>query len=239
MGFKPPIAEKALLASGRHCSICHKFCGSKIELHHIVQKKNKGEDSFDNCIPLCFDCHADVMQYNPEHPKGKKYTTSELKKHRDNWYEKVKLSGGTVISNSNYSEIDKATFYRLTNLLPSDKLMLFIKQKGFVCGSFPDEIMTQILIFLGENDLPEFEFIDADLEGLKSELVSHFFSLNQLIHKNTFDAGPERQGIPNEWEYQDPERFENAIDEFSKLTPQITKTYEALIKLGRRKLFTN
>jgi HNH endonuclease len=84
MGFSPSITEKALLSCGRHCSICHKFCGTKIELHHIEQKKIGGLDTFENCLPLCFDCHADVMQYNPNHPKGKKYSFSELKGHRAN-----------------------------------------------------------------------------------------------------------------------------------------------------------
>ncbi|HEY4628728.1 MAG TPA: hypothetical protein VIH02_05575 [Flavobacterium sp.] len=47
MGFNQSIVENALLSCGRHCCVCHKFCGTKIELHHIDQKKNGGEDSFD------------------------------------------------------------------------------------------------------------------------------------------------------------------------------------------------
>lgn len=89
MGFPSDIQEKALVACARRCCICHKFCSFKIELHHIVQKADGGEDTFDNCIPLCFDCHADVKAYNARHPKGKKYTDSELKAHRDQWYQKV------------------------------------------------------------------------------------------------------------------------------------------------------
>jgi 5-methylcytosine-specific restriction endonuclease McrA len=89
MGFPASVVEKALLWCGRHCCVCHKFCGVKIELHHIVAKADGGEDTFDNCIPLCFDCHADVMAYNPRHPKGRKYTGSELKAHRDRWYEVI------------------------------------------------------------------------------------------------------------------------------------------------------
>jgi len=60
-----------------------------MELHHIVPKYENGTDTFDNCIPLCFDCHADVGSYNPKHPKGRKFTSTELKGHRDNWYAKV------------------------------------------------------------------------------------------------------------------------------------------------------
>ena len=57
-----------------------------MECHHIVQPIDGGDDSLDNCIPLCFNCHADVKAYNPDHPKGTSYSVSELKKHRDQWY---------------------------------------------------------------------------------------------------------------------------------------------------------
>jgi HEAT repeat protein len=32
------------------------------------------------------DCHAEVRAYDPKHPKGRKFTPSELKKHRDQWF---------------------------------------------------------------------------------------------------------------------------------------------------------
>lgn len=96
MGFSSETSEKALAACGRHCSICHKFCGSHMELHHIKQVADGGDDTYDNCIPLCFDCHADVKAYNPKHPKGRQYTESELKRHRDSWYSKI--SSGEVAS---------------------------------------------------------------------------------------------------------------------------------------------
>ena len=41
------------------------------------------EATEDNCIPLCFDCHVEVKQYNPKHLKGLKYTEGELKLRRD------------------------------------------------------------------------------------------------------------------------------------------------------------
>lgn len=44
----------------------------------------------DNCIPLCFNCHADVGHYNPNHPKGTKYSESELRMHRERWYDAIK-----------------------------------------------------------------------------------------------------------------------------------------------------
>lgn len=90
MGFSDKVQAEALAACERRCCICHKFCGTKIELHHIKQKADGGEDTFDNCIPLCFDCHADMGKADPRHPKGKHYSERELRLHRDNWYESVR-----------------------------------------------------------------------------------------------------------------------------------------------------
>lgn len=60
-----------------------------MELHHIKRIASGGEDTLDNCITLCFDCHSDMGKADPKHPKGKRYTESELKEHRDRWYDKI------------------------------------------------------------------------------------------------------------------------------------------------------
>ncbi len=79
-----------MVACERYCCLCHAFKGTKIECHHIEQAADGGPDTFENCIPLCFDCHAEVEAYNPKHPKGTKYSANELKQRRDAWYQEVK-----------------------------------------------------------------------------------------------------------------------------------------------------
>ena len=94
MPFPKDVVEDALVACGRCCCICHKFCGVRIETHHIEEEAAGGPNSFDNCIPLCFDCHAEVKHYNDKHPRGRKFTANELRRHRDHWYQRVeKLQG--------------------------------------------------------------------------------------------------------------------------------------------------
>lgn len=85
MPFSPEVKANALIASGRHCCVCHKFCGVRVECHHILPEAKGGSDDLENCIPLCFDCHAEVEHYNSQHPKGNKFTVAELRGHRDNW----------------------------------------------------------------------------------------------------------------------------------------------------------
>jgi len=86
MPFPPEVAERLLVACHRHCCICHKFCGTRIEVHHIVPKSQGGADTEENGIPLCFDCHAEAESYNPKHPKGRRFTPSELRGHKKQWF---------------------------------------------------------------------------------------------------------------------------------------------------------
>lgn len=89
MSFPKSVEVKALVACRRNCVLCGKFCGTHMELHHIKQRADGGKDTFDNCIPLCFDCHADVGSYNSHHPKGKKYSEEELIQRRDLFYKNI------------------------------------------------------------------------------------------------------------------------------------------------------
>lgn len=57
-----------------------------MELHHIQPEADGGPSSLENCIPLCFNCHAEVGHYNERHPKGTKYRPGELRRHRDAWF---------------------------------------------------------------------------------------------------------------------------------------------------------
>lgn len=85
MSFKQSDIDKLLVGCHRRCCVCHRFCGFKMEVHHIEWKSKKGSDDIKNGIPLCFECHAEVAFYNPEHPKGRKYTNSELLGHKKQW----------------------------------------------------------------------------------------------------------------------------------------------------------
>ncbi|CAA0254792.1 HNH endonuclease [Tenacibaculum maritimum] len=86
MGFTPKVKEDILVSSARHCCVCHRYKGVKIEIHHITPKEQGGEDTFENAIPLCFDCHSDAGHYFAKHPKGTKFSIKELRKHKKSWF---------------------------------------------------------------------------------------------------------------------------------------------------------
>jgi HNH endonuclease len=79
-----------MLACERHCCLCGEPKWTRIECHHIIPEAEGGPNTFDNCIPLCFDCHAEVGAYNLGHPKGTKFTAEELRQRRDRWYKEIK-----------------------------------------------------------------------------------------------------------------------------------------------------
>ena len=79
-----------MIASARHCCVCHRYKGVKMEVHHIIQEADGGPNTFENAIPLCYDCHSDAGHFNDRHPKGTKFSKQELSKSRDTWYEFIK-----------------------------------------------------------------------------------------------------------------------------------------------------
>jgi hypothetical protein len=136
MSFPPTVKDAAMVACERHYCLCHEFKGTKIECHHIVPAAGGGRDTFENCIPLCFDCHAEVGAYNPKHPKGARYSAEELKQRRDGWYQEVKnrrtLRDSARFSNEpiELESFEQARFLaEMTNgtIGPSDSITSFEK----------------------------------------------------------------------------------------------------------------
>lgn len=72
--------------------MCHRYKGVKVEVHHIEQEALGGANTYENAIALCFDCHADAGHYNPQHPRGTKFSPGELKKAKKQWLEMVRTN---------------------------------------------------------------------------------------------------------------------------------------------------
>ena len=98
MSFPPKEASKLLADCHRRCCICHRFCGVKMELDHMTPRANRGTDTIDNAIPVCFECHAEIHAYNDKHPRGRKYRPEELRQHKDQWLELCKSSASVLAS---------------------------------------------------------------------------------------------------------------------------------------------
>jgi hypothetical protein len=93
MPFTEEVRITALTAAARHCCVCHRYKGVKIEVHHIVPESEGGPNTSDNAIALCFDCHTDAGHYNADHPRGTRFSRRELRRHRELWHTLVQRNG--------------------------------------------------------------------------------------------------------------------------------------------------
>jgi len=236
MPFSQSIRDEALLSCGRHCCICHKFCGTKIELHHILPIAGGGLDTLENCIPLCFDCHADQSSYDFKHPKGSKYTINELKRHKESWFNKI-LETQPFSSRPEHLKLDQEIFCELTTILPYEGTISFLKEFNFAGFAFEWRRIEPFIVFLHRNEDPAFEFIDADLEGLKGSMAQAAKSLIGLLNTETFaTTQPGYQTVPPEMEMTDPEGFKAIIEGIHVSADTVCSLYGDLIRLARRKL---
>lgn len=234
MGFPADIAEKALLDCGRCCCICHKFCSFRIELHHIIQKSQGGEDSYDNCIPLCFDCHAEIKAYDPKHPKGRKYTESEIKEHRNRWYEKV--SNQTDLIHPDCIELDRKLFLKIRSILPITGGSISFIRNHIYTNKFLSKDHDDLNNYIYQCENPDFEFIDLDLEIRRCQLkdcIEEFINIFLLV---VFSTENQMLAVYPDIKYSKPDVYYKAVNDLHQAANKVCSAYHDLIRLGRRKL---
>lgn len=96
MPFPLRVRINLLVRAGGHCCLCGAYCGSKIEIHHIIPESEGGTDEEDNGIPLCLNCHAEVRAYDDQHPIGTKFHMEELPRHRDRVFRWIEKNGPMI-----------------------------------------------------------------------------------------------------------------------------------------------
>lgn len=236
MPFSPDVKLRALVACGRCCCICHKFCGIKIECHHIIQEADGGPSTVENCIPLCFDCHADMLAYDDKHPKGTKYRPEELRLHRDNWFSKVGTARPAEYTDE-HRKLDQGLFTRMMRLIPWNGSIGFISHNNFAGFSFDTRMLRDLGEFDACNEDPSWEFVDPTLETVRATLAQHVSRFLGLIAVNTFPThNPNRNSVPEEWEIEQPERFFSVVEDIHGTARQCVDAYKTLIREGRHRL---
>jgi hypothetical protein len=236
MTWPTEVKNRALLACARHCCICHKFCGTKIELHHIILRSEGGTEEFENCIPLCFDCHSDQSSYDHKHPKGTKYTATELNLHRETWFHRIKSTIFSLPSDT-FEPQDRKIFAEISKLLKWDTTIYFLKTHDFG-GLFQRENLNPLNEYQARELDPSFEFFDAELETIRSTLTSSINSFIGKVHVecDIIETSYDWLRVPKKWELIDSPRYFAAIKALNQLATDVGKTYDELIRNCRRKL---
>jgi len=193
-----------------------------------------GENTFENCIPLCFDCHGDMRSYDHNHPKGTKYSQSELRRHRDNWYAKRQNSPAPHYSDSSL-KLDQEVFLAIKAALPYSSAIRFLEQHDFG-ASFKLSELDSIHVFAEKSEDPSAEFIDADLEGMRSNLIKAIRDFGYYLSTHTWPTHNGFQSVPVEWEDRQPARHSEVVSQLNKLSTVVVSTYSILVREGRRRL---
>lgn len=200
MSFSPKVREEALVKAARHCCVCRRYAGVAVEVHHIDPEAEGGANGIENAIALCFDCHCAAGHYNPSHPKGSKYSRSELRRHKHEWEEFVKLNGTT--DSGNTSEIHTSYFicrdpralldiflhrkeripFRYDLILENFTKKIFV-DVGTAMAFSPDEIYASSL--LGPDGTGYFE----NKQEFEKEIEPYYFSGSRPIRKDDLNNG--------------------------------------------------
>ena len=237
MPFSRATREQALISAGRCCCICHRFCGLKIECHHILPEADGGDNTLENCIPVCFDCHADQLNYDPNHPRGTKYSPEELQQHRDAWFRRVARSPGPEYG-GDARRLDVAVYETIAKMLPWNGAIEILGSFELFGYAIPVEASRELSKFARRNAVdPSFEFIDADLEHCRVSLMN---ALNVFLDVKFEEMFSTKDGvnlaIPREWKLSQPDRYYSAAEKLETAASELCEAYDNLVRLARRKL---
>lgn len=187
-------------------------------------------------MPLCFDCHADMLSYDDRHPKGTKYRSEELKLHRDRWFEKIITARAADYTDA-HKTLDQGLLRRILKLLPWSGSIEFISHNNFAGFSFPMDFLRDLDEFDALSSDPNCEFIDPILESMRASLAKHVSDFLILISYNTWPTNIEgRSSVPQDWEFERPKEFFEIVGKIHGTAQQCVDSYKTLIREGRHRL---
>lgn len=238
MPWSKAVKEEALVACMRCCCICHRPCGIKIELHHIIPESKGGNSTLENCIPLCLDCHSDVEHYNPNHPKGTRFSESELKAHRKRWFALVER-GPLAPRDEELLAMDRRVAQEIHVQMTRVGTYDFLRFQSMK-SSFPYSPYEALWKLKDALVNPDMEFHDAALESERArflELISQFTSMAvQYVYRENFDRDSGSTGFAVMVPHEVFEERMRAIDELDKLGTAVAAEYEVFFRLIRKTL---
>ncbi len=133
-------------------------------------------------------------------------------------------------------ETDRALFEKLRTELPLNGSIDFVRNHP-VGVSFHRDKPKELFEFLYYWNDAEHEFLDTELDAKRSQLYAVISEYLHVLGKNTWSIPKsDYQGIPEEWEWNQPERLAEVVRKIENLSTRLVECYDDLIRTGRRKL---
>jgi hypothetical protein len=208
-----------------------------MECHHIIPEAQNGDRSFENCIPLCFDHHAEVGHYSIEHPKGIKFSPAELRAHRDRWYAQV-ATGISPSAPSDFAELDKKLYRRTITALCGSGFMTHFRDHNYAYTYSP-EVDRRLFNFLCEASLPEFEFFDTQVESVFADFKACAAEyLETAKGRIAHDADNVACILRASWEgsTQPEQMFSQVVTTMDNAAARVWETYAQFVRIARKRL---
>jgi hypothetical protein len=230
MPFPPKVKEDALVYSARCCCLCRKFAGVATNVHHIIAEADGGPDTLENAIVLCLDCHAEVGHYNPKHPIGNKYSQSELRRHRDEWWRICRDAPAPPpipAPAAKQTEIIEEIYGKINRLYAAVHSYVRGLERSSE-GTKEEKHAVAAAAAIGFNDCANRARIHLP-ESLFQQTMKVGNRCVSVANKFTTELADHRRGVAMKW----PNFYQEAEDVMDQ---EITPLYEALVKQFRRSL---
>lgn len=101
-----------------------------MQIHHIVPEAEGGSGEYDNGIPVCLDCHAEIESKSN---MGRRFTAGELLEHRNRWFAVVR-DRPEVLVRAARSQTETGPLEALLSELEFNRLAVF---EGTLDENFP------------------------------------------------------------------------------------------------------
>ena len=213
MGFPPGVVEDLLVRCHRRCCVCHRWCGVKMELDHIIPQADGGSDDADNAIWVCFECHAEIHGYNDRHPRGRKFHASELRSHRDQWLEICRARPEIFIQPMPYA--DAGPLEALIEELGFNEIVASADQHPDIACPFHDDQFRRAL------DVGALSTLRDDLKRLVHEAYASIGKANNYLNaKMAVVASANQSSVAHELARQSA----------AEARGKIKNTHEALVE---------
>jgi hypothetical protein len=132
--------------------------------------------------------------------------------------------------------VDRELFQRLRQDLPSDGSIAFIDTNNFAGFSFDLSRLNDLDTFIHAWDNAEHEFLNKELEQKRKQLMKLVKEYLITIALETFPTHtPGWNTVPDEWEIEQPDRFNATVTKLHNLAGQIVNLHQNLFRTARNK----